>query len=142
MIFTAGYDSGKGPVMRLSIDETPSVPPADAECTRSRPLDPTVQLIYPSTWILTLCLKGNDAEALVVYGCVDMKAEEMIKSEGMHEAVLTARRRNEGGILKMEGSTSGAWHPTTLNHPGRSHGNPYREMLMLLGGTFKHILQK
>jgi hypothetical protein len=38
-----GNDSGRGPSTGFSIDGTQSVPPADAENTCVRPLDPTVQ---------------------------------------------------------------------------------------------------
>ncbi|KAF8224351.1 hypothetical protein L208DRAFT_1410427 [Tricholoma matsutake] len=48
----AGNYSGKGLSLRLSICGTRLVPPASAESTQMRPLNPTIQLLDPSSQIL------------------------------------------------------------------------------------------
>ncbi|KAF8233979.1 hypothetical protein L208DRAFT_1394818 [Tricholoma matsutake] len=48
----AGNYSGKGLSLRLSICGMRLVPLASVESTQTRPLDPTIQLLDPSSWIL------------------------------------------------------------------------------------------
>ncbi|KAF8227579.1 hypothetical protein L208DRAFT_1405159 [Tricholoma matsutake] len=48
----AGSYSGKGSSLRLSICRTQLVPPASAESTQMQSLNPTIQLLDPSSRIL------------------------------------------------------------------------------------------